>query len=622
MADNDDKKDESIIGKAKARFNRLKLQFPLLLAAGYAYACFEESADVVSDILWVVSLQNDMEPWIHNVNKDGSELAYPTTWRLTSSGDLAFLPGKVGQRSTTDNYFIEMYANAETPVVDVFGNTVRRSMCGDSSSNPFSSLTRFTSGYCEWSHDFSSRPGYKEEKNVCIKFERYYDLDAAVASLSPISDKDEYFIPNAAEASYNFLPSFETATFDDKSYYSTIQMDRVKVNVQLDMRKYKRAGAVKYKPGSTTEYADDSMMQEPVFCNRLNSVYIGTMVIFSFTMILWIGKVTSLTYALATAMYARRDPIEMHENMISYPFIGALYPFYMLLSTSRKEELKKIEERNQNDNGKNKDTVTSRLLGLRAWMSSELACGSFTFTSTMCDPARWEKYGTMDHDGNPRKSVKLWEAICYPLVLPFSSTFFNAISASAVRNPCTWVFWPLYVATAWGYSSLCLANVVLMGTWSITFFSDHSVTIKIIEDFPQMVIGYYYITNVKPNNDAMFSATLSLLILTKEVIKIALSVKNEATKEIVVRNTQKERALHRMYGDLTLGQAMWVTCMQPVVVIFIIWPGIFMWFVHRRKVPESTPNVDVAPEEVSHDGDAKVIIENIELREHVAANKS
>jgi hypothetical protein len=108
-----------------------------------------------------------------------------------------------------------------------------------------------------------------------------------------------------------------------------------------------------------------------------------------------------------------------------------------------------------------------------------------------------------------------------------------------------------------------LVSVLLVGTFSIVFFSDHSITIKLIEDFPQMVLAYYYSTQVRYNNEAIFSATLSLLVLTRTIIMIVLSIKKEAVTEFKQLNKQEEQKLHRLYGDLSLGQMVWVTVSVP-----------------------------------------------------------
>jgi hypothetical protein len=145
---------------------------------------------------------------------------------------------------------------------------------------------------------------------------------------------------------------------------------------------------------------------------------------------------------------------------------------------------------------------------------------------------------------------------------------------------------------AWGWWFLTLVSILLIGTWSVTFFSDHSITIKLIEDFPQMVMGYYYSTQVRYNGDAIFSATVSLLILTRSIASIALSIKQQAVKEIKEINSQEQQKLHRMYGDLSLGQMMWVTNVQPMIMISAYawnFPLIMyaVWARKRRSVPES-----------------------------------
>jgi hypothetical protein len=545
------------------------------------------TADVVSDILWVVSLQSDMKPFVRNSDDRGS--AFNNIWRLTSSGDLAFDPGKVGTVSTTDpsdSISMKLSATPTFPVYDIEGNLVRSQMCG-TADNPFA--TTSWDGYCQWGYDFSTRADYNQDTRVCVKFFNFYDGTSALNSFNGGADD------NGALDLYewyddSFAPSFESGAFDEDSYIiDPYELYGSKAYYNVNMRDFKKANTVKYKSGST-DYAEDSLMQSATFCERMNAIYIGTITIFSFTMMLWIGKVLSLVYALLA------KPTERLKTLLDFPFIGAVTPFVALAFPTSKQKLRAIEEQNQKEE-KDEDTILSRVLGLRTWLSSELPCGAFTFTSTLCDSKRWQKHGTLDTAGNPRESVKFWEAICYPLVLPLSYTMYRSVRIDAERNVVVkflyYCFvWPTLVGMAWGWWFLTLVSILLIGTWSVTFFSDHSITIKLIEDFPQMVMGYYYSTQVRYNGDAIFSATVSLLILTRSIASIALSIKQQAVKEIKEINSQEQQKLHRMYGDLSLGQMMWVTNVQPMIMISAYawnFPLIMyaVWARKRRSVPES-----------------------------------
>lgn len=539
-----------------------------------------------------------MEPWILSVSMTGS--AYSNIWRLTPDGDLAFEPGGVGEVNTDDlisGGTSSVYARPDVPVADIQGNVVRSKMCGDA-NNTFSTIS--FDGYCVWNHNFATRADYNQDTQVCVKLQYYYDLQAAASSFNGGQDDNGPFLTGA---DYDwFAPSFETGAFDHESYvigsaYSRASygdgktpytLNGVGYYYQVNMRNFRKTDAVKYEPGSTTEYAEESMVQTPTFCERLNAVYIGTVTIFSFTMILWGGK----TLALTCALFAQ--PNERHETLIDYPFIGVVWPGIMWCYPPWKKRLTEIEERRQKK--KSDETILSRVLGLRAWLGAELHCGAFTFTSTLQDPARWLEYGTLDSSGNPRTSVKFWEALCYPLVLPFSPTFYKALR----QGPCCTtnlytLCWFAWACTAWGMWFISLMIVVLAGTWSITFFSDHSITIKIIEDFPQAVLGYYYDTEVRSNQEAVFSATVSLIILFRLILYYGYTMTNESVKEIKDGTKQKERALHRLYGDITPGQAVWMTCAQPWIMSFYVMTG--PWTIICLGVPKRrvTSTAHVAP---------------------------
>jgi hypothetical protein len=535
-----------------------------------------------------------MKPWILNTDSRGS--AYNNIWRLTPSGDLAFEPGQVGEVTTKDpvpKVNMQLYAGRPGfPVYDIDGNVVRSQMCG-TADNPFSTLNYW--GNCQWNYDFSTRADYKQDTQVCVKFMNFYDVNAAANSF--IGDSND---PITVWWDSQIAPSFETGAFDDESYILSGGSGVFKVNgtagyYQVNMQNFKKSDAVKYKSGSTTEYAEDSMTQTTTFCERLNSVYIGTITIFSFTMILWGGKVLSQIASLIT------KPDERYETAIDFPFVGAIIPFFMLAFSSSKKKLTEIEKKNQNE--ENAKPILYRVLGLR-WLSTELPCGAFMFTSSLCDKNRWLEYGTLDTDGNPRESVKFWEAVCYPLILPFTSTYWKAISCKRERN-CFVKFmyymfvWPVPWVWALGTWPVHLVSVLLVGTYSIAFFSDHSITIKLIEDFPQMVLGYYYSTQVRYNGDAIFSATLSLLVLTRTIITIALSIKKEAAKDFKQLNSQEQQKLHRLYGDITFGQAMWVTIFVPTTIFCIYawnFPGlVYAVHVRKKKVDPKVVPKSIAP---------------------------
>ena len=128
----------------------------------------------------------------------------------------------------------------------------------------------------------------------------------------------------------------------------------------------------------------------------------------------------------------------------------------------------------------------------------------------------------------------------------------------------------------------------------VKFVRPPSITIKIIEDFPQAVLGYYYNTEVRSNQEAVFSATVSLIILFRLILYYGYTMTNESVKEIKDGTKQKERALHRLYGDITPGQAVWMTCAQPWIMSFYVMTGPFtiIWQMPKRRV---TSAAHVAP---------------------------
>lgn len=538
-----------------------------------------------------------MEPWILNADDrtniftgSGSGFGYGfnNIWRYTPSGDLAFAPGRVGEVSLSSpkaNGFYSLWTKGSFPVSDVNGNIVRSRMCDTSS--------------CKWDNDFSTRADYNQDIEVCAKFRYFYDVPSAVESFNGGFDDDgaiSYSDSKWGDDFSSFGPSFETGAFDNQSYVlkkwvgddyvPSYTLNGVDTYYQVNMRNFRNPDAVKFKPGSTTEYAEDSITQTPIFCQRMNDVYIATITIFSFTIILLFGKIISLTWSL---FY---NPAERYQSAVAFPFVGMFVPFVMLASASGKKKLTEIEERNQKDD--NSESVLSRVLGLRAWLSVELPCGSFTFTSRLCNANRWREFGTLDTAGKPRESVKFWEALCYPLVLPFTPTLYRSLRLNPDRGACAAIMyysfvWPFVVGYIWiTWIITCPVTVIVVATWSIIFYSDYSITIKLIEDFPQMVISFYYITQVRYNSSGLGSATVSLLVLTRIVVVTALAMKKEAVKEFKELNAKQQQRLHRLYGDLSVGEMLWVTCFQPIIMGIYAWlPPVLMYAVRRRRKTQS-----------------------------------
>ena len=80
---------------------------------------------------------------------------------------------------------------------------------------------------------------------------------------------------------------------DSKTPYT---LNGVGYYYQVNMRSFRKTDAVKYEPGSTTEYAEESMVQTQHSAATSTPLH-RAVLIFSFTMILWGGKTLALTYA-------------------------------------------------------------------------------------------------------------------------------------------------------------------------------------------------------------------------------------------------------------------------------------------------------------------------------------
>ena len=546
---------------------------------------------------------------------------WPIVWRLTPSGDLAFAPHKVGfyqpghHNGGIPEYDFDLVTVKDVPVVDINGTVVRSQMCGDV-NNPFAGTERRSevAQGCKWSHNWSvSRKDYDQDTEVCVKFKYYYDINAAITSFNggvddngPISlskrEDDDNGRYNAMVGEF-IVPSFETGAFDNESYVigdTAMRYGHTRVHgpvrlpyalngqgvyYQLDMRDYKRADAVLYESRST-KFAEDSKIQTPRFCERLNRVYVLLYTVYAITILLLCCKI------LQMAMEYYQKPEQRPNVLIKAPVIGIFYSLYLLWR--EKETLTEIENHKQEN--ESNWSVTSRVFGWDKWLNTDLECGAFTYTSTLRDDDRWRKYGTLDRAGNPRTSVKLWETLVYPVVLPYTSTYFRAFFPK--KSPWYMRFFisPLFILPLYLICRIINAWVALwpfgLGlAWSIIIWSDHAITMKLIEDLPQTMLGFYYATQIKYNEVAIIGATISLLILVRVLVAVAMSMRKEIHEGIKERRAiSEEQKLHRMHGDLNLGRAVWMSTVQPLIQIWVVgFPLHHIWLKNKRMI-KSTPN--------------------------------
>ena len=153
-------------------------------------------------------------------------------------------------------------------------------MCG-TADNPFA--TKSWDGYCQWGYDFSTRADYDQDTEVCVKFFNFYDGGSALNSFNGGAD-DNGVLELFEWYDDAFAPSFKSGAFDEDSYITEpYELNGSKAYYNVNMRDYKKANTERNKSGSTTEYAEDSLMQSVTFCERMNAIYIGTITIFSFT---------------------------------------------------------------------------------------------------------------------------------------------------------------------------------------------------------------------------------------------------------------------------------------------------------------------------------------------------
>ena len=173
--------------------------------------------------------------------------------------------------------------------------------------------------------DFSkARVDYDQDIEVCGKLHYFYDLTAA---LSPVRRAEDY-----SAYGPKIGPNNVTGVFGDRidtslgfSEIHTMLMGPMMIFhvlpvlgckfcskwrggskyrqcalfciQQVDMANFKESNTVKYKFGSTTELSPLVKVQNRKYCKRMNDLYIGTMTIFSLTVMLFVGKILTLTYA-------------------------------------------------------------------------------------------------------------------------------------------------------------------------------------------------------------------------------------------------------------------------------------------------------------------------------------
>jgi len=165
--------------------------------------------------------------------------------------------------------------------------------------------------------------------------------------------------------------------------------------------------------------------------------------------------------------------------------------------------------------------------------------------------------GAKDAD-DQRYSTRLGDVYLYALRLTFSSQYWNALSCFAV------VLWPFSLL---GSLHACL-YLIGYGAVNIAFYSHHEVTIRLLEDVPQLGINIAYLMSKYSSGTSAvsyFSAGASAILLAKCIVEIIYKSIAQWNRAVLV-----EKKLLTIAPEVSACHIVLVTVFLPFLM-----PGVF-----------------------------------------------
>lgn len=374
---------------------------------------------------------------------------------------------------------------------------------------------------------------YKSER-VCIPIKEVFEK--------------EFFEAKSKFMSSSLCPNNKTAIFDNHSYIKHFttnpysyddNISRLSDFTSLDVTKYYKKGWEK----KTRTYSE---------CGALQSIYIGTIVIFSFESFLMFLQMISGTVSLIKKKQGEDsgERTRRIQHTIEFPLIGCIL-MHILLTREEIKEYLLIDKRNSKENN-----VVVRLTG--AYRPDNFMYTKVKVNSIICLSCFRNK--------DCPSTVTLAQAIIYPLILPFTKNFWTfsdhtpcilKIAYFVVLGPIVWSF-----SIGWFFGNIVLFfSVILM-------YGDELYIGRLLSDIPNFSMSISYILNVEYSNSAALSAAVSSFLTLYYLGSMLL----KSIKECRARDEAKiQSTFHEVYGKMSSSQATLLIMIQPLIIFMCLW---------------------------------------------------
>ena len=272
--------------------------------------------------------------------------------------------------------------------------------------------------------------------------------------------------------------------------------------------------------------------------NFFTSLFYATIIFFSVSGSLLISKITSDLRSI----FNKSDNKTIPHQKLSVFGLSAFF----VLTLSDKEIIELHETKREESLSIN---TVDALLGLHT--------PNNFFNMQIPRVAACVTPGAKDADGQ-QYSTRLSDVYRYALQLTLSSQYWNALSIFAI------VLWPFSLM---GSLHACL-YLIGYGAINIAFYSHHDITIRLLEDVPQMGINIAYLMSKYATGTSAvsyFSMVASVVLLTKCIVEII-------HKSII----QWNRAVLAKKSTLTIAPDV-SACHIILVTVFLpfLMPGVF-----------------------------------------------
>ena len=283
-------------------------------------------------------------------------------------------------------------------------------------------------------NEFENDYGYYEGPQV--NKQSLYKSERVCITVQDVFKKE--FFTKTNSRSESLCPNNQTAIFDSHSYIKHfdspqgyvlddyIVMDDTSTAIPLDVTKY-------YKKNWDQKAKSYSQ------CQALQSIYLGTVVIFSFESFLIFLQAISAIISFCKEKH--EDPKHRHlriQHIVEFPLIG-FFLMHILLTREEIKEYTVIDKRNSKE-----DNVMVRLTG--AYRSDNFMYTKVKINSIIC-------LSCFRNEECCRKTVTLGQAIIYPLILPYTKSFWTFPDNTTIFQKVSFIviFGPVFCALPIGY---------------------------------------------------------------------------------------------------------------------------------------------------------------------------